>query len=132
MQIIKKDNKIFSIIYRNNDWKEGLNFITPNELSIQVGSWWYQKGKILDSHLHNEFPRIANRTMEMTYVKSGSMKVTLFDEEQNFFDEFVLYEGDLAVFAYGGHGYEILENNTKIIESKNGPFTDVDKDKKKF
>ncbi len=132
MQIIKKDNKIFSIIYRNNDWKEGLNFITPNELSIQVGSWWYQKGKILDSHLHNEFQRIANRTMEMTYVKSGSMKVTLFDEEQNFFDEFVLYEGDLAVFAYGGHGYEILENNTKIIESKNGPFTDVDKDKKKF
>ena len=132
MQIIKKDNKIFSIIYRNNDWKEGLNFITPNELSIQVGSWWYQKGKILDSHLHNEFQRIANRTMEMTYVKSGSMKVTLFDEEQNFFDEFVLYEGDLAVFAYGGHGYEILENDTKIIESKNGPFTDVDKDKKKF
>ena len=132
MQIIKKDNKIFSIIYRNNDWKEGLNFITPNELSIQVGSWWYQKGKILDSHLHNEFQRITNRTMEMTYVKSGSMKVTLFDEEQNFFDEFVLYEGDLAVFAYGGHGYEILENNTKIIESKNGPFTDVDKDKKKF
>ena len=132
MQIIKKDNKIFSITYRNDDWKEGLNFITPNELSIQVGSWWYQKGKILDSHLHNEFQRIANRTMEMTYVKSGSMKVTLFDEEQNFFDEFVLYEGDLAVFAYGGHGYEILENNTKIIESKNGPFTDVDKDKKKF
>ena len=25
----------------------------------------------------------------------------------------------MAVFAFGGHGFEILENDTKIIESKN-------------
>jgi len=132
MQTIKKDGKILSIIYRDKDWKEGLNFITPDDLSVQVGSWWYQKGKVLDSHTHNEFDRVANRTMEMTYVKSGSMKVTLYDENQQYFDEFILHQGDLAVFAFGGHGYEILENDTKIIESKNGPFTDVETDKKKF
>ena len=132
MQTIKKDGKILSIIYRDNDWKEGLNFITPDDLSVQVGSWWYQKGKVLDSHTHNEFDRVTNRTMEMTYVKSGSMKVTLYDDNQEYFDEFILHKGDLAVFAFGGHGYEILENDTKIIESKNGPFTDVETDKKKF
>ena len=60
------------------------------------------------------------------------MKVDLYTEEQEKFDDFVLYEGDLAVFAYGGHGYEILEDNTKIIETKNGPFIDVDTDKTKF
>ena len=42
------------------------------------------------------------------------------------------YQGDLAVFGFGGHGYEILEDDTQIIESKNGPFISVDKDKKKF
>ena len=43
-----------------------------------------------------------------------------------------LNEGDLAVFVYGGHGYEILEDDTKIIETKNGPFTGVENDKVKF
>jgi len=38
----------------------------------------------------------------------------------------------MAVFAYGGHGYEILEDGTQIIENKNGPFVDVITDKDKF
>ena len=73
------------------------------------------------------------RTQEMVYVKEGSMRVLLFDEDNNnFLEDFVLKKGDLAIFAYGGHGYEILEDDTKIIESKNGPFTNVKKDKQKF
>jgi oxalate decarboxylase/phosphoglucose isomerase-like protein (cupin superfamily) len=132
MKIYKHKGKIISIIYRDEDWVQGLNFITPDEMFVQVGSWWYQKGKKLDSHIHNDFERIATRTQEMTYVKRGSMKVLLFDEEKNFLEDFVLLKGDLAVFAYGGHGYEILENNTQIIEAKNGPFIDVNTDKTKF
>lgn len=132
MQTIKHDNQILAIIYRDDDWVEGLNFITPNEIFVQVGSWWYPEGKKLASHVHNDFERKAMRTQEMTYVKKGSMKVFLYDEDKNYLQEFVLYEGDLAVFAYGGHGYEILEDDTKIIEAKNGPFVDVETDKTKF
>jgi len=132
METIKHDGKIIAIIYRDSDWTEGLNFITPDNLFIQVGSWWYPKGKKLDSHIHKDFDRVAGRTQEMTYVKKGSMRVLLYDEEQNYLSEFILKEGDLAVFAYGGHGYEILEDNTKIIEAKNGPFIDVNTDKTKF
>jgi hypothetical protein len=132
MEIIKHSEKIISIIYRNNDWTKGLNFITPNEMYIQVGSWWYNKGKKLDSHIHKNFDRNATRTQETIYVKKGSVKVLLFTEREEFFQDYVLYEGDLAVFGYGGHGYEILEDDTQIIESKNGPFISVDKDKKKF
>ncbi len=132
MQTIKKNGKINVIIYRDEDWEEGLNFITPDNLFIQVGSWWYKKGKVLDKHIHNEFDRVANRTQECVYVRKGSMKVKLYTEDFEEFDSFILYTGDLAVFAYGGHGYEILEDNTQIIESKNGPFTGVEKDKIKF
>ena len=60
------------------------------------------------------------------------MKVTLFSEDQEFLEEYIMKEGDLAVFIFGGHGYEILEDDTKIIETKNGPFTGVEKDKIKF
>lgn len=132
MEIIKHNGKIISIIYRDSDWVEGLNFITPNDLFIQVGSWWYKAGKKLSSHIHNDFKRVATRTQEMTYVKKGSMRVILYDENRNFLQDFILYAGDLAVFAYGGHGYEILEDDTKIIEAKNGPFIDVKTDKRKF
>lgn len=132
METIKNNDQIIAIIYRDDDWIEGLNFITPNELFIQVGSWWYNKGKKLDSHIHKDYAREAIRTQEMTYVKSGSMKVLLYDEEKNYLQSFILHEGDLAIFAYGGHGYEILEDDTKIIESKNGPFISVEKDKEKF
>ena len=122
MKIYKHNGKIISIVYREKDWVEGLNFITPSELFIQVGSWWYQKGKKLASHTHNEFERVANRTQELTYVKKGSMRVLLYDDDHNFLEDFNLKEGDLAIFVYGGHGYEILENDTQILESKNGPF----------
>jgi len=132
MKIYKHAGKIISIVYRDADWVEGLNFITPDEMFVQVGSWWYPKGKKLDSHVHNEFERLATRTQEMTYVKKGSMRVLLFDEEHNYLEDFIIYVGDLAVFAYGGHGYEILEDNTQIIEAKNGPFLDVETDKTKF
>ena len=132
MKIIKHNDQIISIVYRDEDWEKGLNFITPDNLFIQVGSWWYQKGKKLDSHIHNEFDRVAARTQEMTFVKQGSMRVLLYDENQNFLEDLILYKGDLAVFAYGGHGYEILEDDTQIIEAKNGPYIDVKTDKTRF
>lgn len=132
METIKHNGNILAIVYRDEDWVQGLNFITPNDLFVQVGSWWYNKGQKLASHKHNDFERKAMRTQEMTYVKRGSMKVLLYDEDKNFLQDFVLKEGDLAVFAYGGHGYEILDDGTKIIEAKNGPFVDVETDKTKF
>ena len=132
METITHNEQIISIIYRDSDWVKGLNFITPDELFVQVGSWWYDKGRKLDSHIHKEFNRNAKRTQETIYVKQGSVKVLLFTEKEEFLQDYILYQGDLAVFGYGGHGYEILEDDTQIIESKNGPFISVDKDKKKF
>ncbi len=132
MQRIEHEGKIISIIYRDEDWVKGLNFITPGDMFVQVGSWWYEKGKTLDKHVHKEFERIATRTQECVYVRKGSMRVTLYSENLIELEQFDLNTGDLAVFAYGGHGYEILEDDTQIIESKNGPFIDVDTDKTRF
>ena len=132
MEVIKHDNRIISIIYRDDDWERGLNFITPDELFIQAGSWWYQKGEILQRHIHNDYPREATRTQETVYVKRGSMRCSIYTDEKEFIQDFILYQGDLAIFAFGGHGFEILEDDTKIIESKNGPFMGLEKDKTRF
>lgn len=132
MQKIEHGGKILAIIYRDEDWVKGLNFITPNDLFIQVGSWWYDRGRQLARHIHNDFERSATRTQESVYVRKGSMRVTLYTEAREEFQTFDLLTGDLAVFGFGGHGYEILEDDTQIIESKNGPFVDVETDKTKF
>lgn len=132
MKTYKYNNQILAILYKDSDWEEGLNFITPNEMFIQAGSWWYKKGKVLARHVHKEFERTASRTQEAVYIKNGSMRVDLYNDELQPLESFVMHEGDLAVFAYGGHGYEILEDGTKVIETKNGPFVDVDTDKTKF
>ena len=132
MKVIRDKNKVIAIIYRNEDWIEGLNFITPSELNIQVSSWYYHKGKKLASHIHKYNPRQVDRTHEVTYVKQGKMKILLYSEDKEFIKEFILNAGDLAVYAYGGHGYEILEDNTQVIEVKSGPFSSVDSDKEKF
>ncbi|MEM3063016.1 MAG: hypothetical protein QW303_05690 [Nitrososphaerota archaeon] len=132
MNIIKQKNDIIAIIYRNSDWIRGLNFITPKDLYIQVSSWWYEKGKLLANHLHKEYSRETNRTHELVYIKKGKMKIFLFDNSKNKIGEVILEEGDLAVLVNGGHGYEILEDDTLIIEAKNGPFISVETDKEKF
>lgn len=132
MKTFYTDGKISCILYRDSDWVPGLNFITPAEMFIQAGSWWYDKGKVLQKHVHNDFERAAERTQESVYIKKGSMRVDLYSENLDMFDQFVMHEGDLAVFAYGGHGYSILEDGTQVIETKNGPFIDVETDKTKF
>jgi len=132
METVMLGEKISCIIYRESDWERGLNFVTPGEMFLQAGSWWYDSGKELQKHIHNYFDRTANRTQECVYVKRGAMRVDLYTEEMEKFKDFNLYEGDLAVFAYGGHGYVILEDDTQIIETKNGPFVDVETDKTKF
>ena len=60
MEIINDDSKkLICIIYREGDWKEGLNFVTPNELFIQVGSWWYNKDKQLFLSLYVDDLKMA-------------------------------------------------------------------------
>ena len=46
------------------------------------------------------------------------MQVTVYTEQLKELESFELKAGELAVFAYGGHGYEILEDDTQIIETK--------------
>ena len=85
---------LLCIVYKDEDWVEGLNFITDNSLFIQVGSWWYQDWKNLAKHKHNIVPRQADITQEMVYVKSGSMLATIFDQEMIFVEEIIQPELD--------------------------------------
>ena len=130
METIEKDGMCYAVIHRKEDWKEGLDFLTADEMFCQVGTWWYQKGKILNGHRHIYNERDNTLTQECVIVMAGSMRVDLYDEDDNVFRSDVLKSGDMMIMVEGGHGYEILEADTKIVECKNGPFVSVEKDKK--
>jgi oxalate decarboxylase/phosphoglucose isomerase-like protein (cupin superfamily) len=129
MEEVRKRDKLLAIVWRDADWAPGLDFCTPDELFVQAGTWQYPAGKKLAAHAHKHNERTATLTQEVTYVKRGRMKVSIFDENRELVRELVLEAGDFAVMVAGGHGYEILEDGTQVLEVKNGPFLGVEQDK---
>lgn len=126
------NGKLFGIIYRPEDWKPGLDFLSDPQDFIQVGTWWYPEGKQLQAHRHVENPRSSNLTQELVYVVHGRLRIDYYDDGKHLVRSEEIRAGDMAIILEGGHGYEILEDDTKVIEVKNGPFVSVEKDKVKF
>ena len=57
------------------------------------------------------------------------MKVKYYDIDKTFLCEYVMNEGDCTISFNGGHGYELLKDNTKLYEFKNGPYFGQSEDK---
>lgn len=121
----------FALVVRGNDREPGLHFITPDESFQQVGIWVYDKGKRLGPHRHIPQNRNVSRTHEVVYVQKGKMRASIYDEENCLLKDIILNEDDLLIAIAGGHGYEILENDTQVIEVKNGPYIG-EKDRETF
>lgn len=129
MKKIEHNGTLRAITHKADEWKEGLDFLTPDETFIQAGTWYYHKGKDLRAHWHIENERLAILTQETVYMVSGSMRVDLYGDDKEIFHQEILKQGDTMVIIEGGHGYHILEDHTKVLEVKNGPFVSVEKDK---
>jgi quercetin dioxygenase-like cupin family protein len=131
-EIIKDKNQILVLILRNGDFPQGLNFHTEDEDFVQVATWNYQKGKRSSLHSHKIVKRVANRTQEVIYLKKGKIKGEIYTDDDKFLKEIILKEGDLAIIFAGGHAFEVLEDNTQVLEIKNGPYPGLKKDKREF
>jgi len=123
---------ILAVIIRDTDWEEGLNFVSSEGDYQQVGIWGYDKGKKLAPHIHLSEPREVLRTQEVVFVKDGRIRANIYTEKEQFLTSIELKRGDTIILLKGGHGYEILEDNTKILELKNGPYIGPERDRKKI
>jgi NMD protein affecting ribosome stability and mRNA decay len=129
MREIKLRNETVAIIHTTGEWKEGLDFLTSNESFIQASTWWYPEGKVLKAHRHVLNTRTIDRTQETVIVLSGSIRIDFYDESNVVFHKETVKAGDICIILTAGHGYYVLEDNTRVVEVKNGPFTSVEKDK---
>ena len=131
MQQITHNNQTLAIIVRDNFNKEGVEFFTPSNFSQQLGYMNHKKGKIIEAHIHNPVKREVHLTKEVLFIKKGKLRVDFYDDNQVYLDKSViLQEGDVILLAYGGHGFEVLED-LEMIEVKQGPFVG-DQDKIRF
>jgi quercetin dioxygenase-like cupin family protein len=110
-------------------WQKPLQFYSPDTDFIQVGTWSYDAGKELLAHTHKLVPRTFEWTQEVLYICKGSIRAHVYDCSLKKVDEIVAKEGDIVVMLAGGHGYDILEDGTRVIEIKNGPYVGPEADR---
>ena len=113
-------------------WRDGLNFFSPDGDFIQVGTWGYGTGKELKAHIHNEVRREVLWTQEVLFVRKGQLRANIFDTKQNKVAELNVQAGDIIILLRGGHGYDILEDGTQVLEIKNGPYVGADADRRRL
>ena len=99
---------------------------------VQALHWRYDAGKRLQAHEHLQVPRSATHTQEVVVVLRGCMRTTVFDAAHKPIATVDLGAGEAMVLLAGGHGYEILENDTRILEIKNGPYPGAEADRVRF
>ena len=113
-------------------WTEGLRFFSEDGDFVQVGVWGYDKGIKLQPHIHNEVRREVTRTQEVVFVKQGKVAASIFDEGGSLVERLELGIGDTLILLKGGHGYEILEDGTQVLEVKNGPYPGAEIDRRRL
>ena len=113
--------KLLSVIIRANYKSDGIEFFTPDDFSQQLAYMNRAKNYVIPPHVHNAVQRDVHFTQEVLVIKSGKVRVDYYDDDRNYLESRVLNQGDVVLLAYGGHGFEMLEDS-EMIEVKQGPY----------
>jgi mannose-6-phosphate isomerase-like protein (cupin superfamily) len=127
---VERDKITYAIIIRRDFSSPGISFVTPDEYSQQLAYMQHPKGKIISPHIHNPVVREIKYTQEVLVIKSGKLRVDLYDSTQHYLESKILEKGDIILLVAGGHGFEVLES-IDMIEIKQGPYQG-EEDKTRF
>jgi hypothetical protein len=130
VESIMDQGALLAIILRTSFHSDGIHFFTPNDFSQQLGYMNRQAGYVISPHVHNPVVRQVHFTKEVLYIKSGRVRIDFYSEDQRYLHSKILNKGDVILLAFGGHGFEILED-AEIIEVKQGPYAG-ERDKTRF
>ena len=76
--------------------------------------------------------RTVNITQETLYIRRGRIKARIYNLKLELVAEWEAGEGDIMILMQGGHGYDILEDGTQVLEVKNGPYVGAQADRVRF
>jgi mannose-6-phosphate isomerase-like protein (cupin superfamily) len=130
IQTIEHDGYVLAIILPAKFEADGIHFFTPDDFSQQLAYMRRPSGYVVQPHVHNPVKREVEYTKEVLFIRSGTLRMDLYDDQQNYLQSRMLSAGDVVLLVRGGHGFEMMED-CEIIEVKQGPYAG-DKDKTRF
>ena len=99
---------------------------------LQVSAIQLAQGRVVKPHQHLPTERSTEGTQESWMLWQGRVQVKLYDLDQVLVKEFELCAGDCMVLYRVGHSFTVLDDNTKLIEIKNGPYYGSEHDAKQI
>jgi len=125
---IDKDKLLHIILRKEDVQSERLNVVGDDEY-LQLAAMRLPKGKTFKPHKHIYYEKLTTIAQESWAVIKGEVKVTMYDLDDQIIAEEILTAGDCSITLYGGHTYEILQDDTLVYEYKTGPYLGVKQDK---
>lgn len=132
MKDIVYNGELLARIVPLGSCQEEASFFTRPQDALQIGLFRYGAGHIFQPHVHNAFPRTVDRTCEMLLVLHGRMRADIYTDGREPVQSVEVGANELILLMGGGHGFQVLEPGTVILEAKNGPYFGVEQDKTKF
>lgn len=100
--------------------------ITDDEWPLQIVILNRDKGAVTKAHYHvNERPSRVETRHQVLICQRGAAEVGVFTKEGRKVGQARLGAGDL-ILLLEGHAVEFAEDDTKLIEIKQGPFPETD------
>lgn len=130
IESIQCEGRQLALIVRHKYKSHGIEFFTPSTYSQQLGYMNRPAGYVIPPHVHNPVKREVEYTKEVLIIKCGVVRVDFYGENKNYIHSSILRAGDIILLAFGGHGFEVIED-AEIIEVKQGPYAG-DQDKTRF
>ncbi|MDR1398080.1 MAG: hypothetical protein LBJ14_10180 [Desulfarculales bacterium] len=121
MEKITYGDSILAIILRASFRGQGIQFLTPDTFSQQLGYMRHPVGHVIAPHTHRPVVRQIELTQEVLFIRSGRVRLDIYTPEREYLQSRILESGDVVLLAHGGHGLVILEE-AEIIEVKQGPY----------
>ncbi len=121
---------LLHVVVRLKDIK-GRTQLIPDDNFIQCSTLKMEKGKTFPPHRHVIKSRSYEKQIaqESWIVISGKVRCVFYDLDNSIIATPILNPGDASFTLYGGHTYEILEENTIVYEYKTGPYEGQQLDK---
>tara|TARA_R110000787_G_scaffold35481_1_gene91118 strand:- start:64 stop:477 length:414 start_codon:yes stop_codon:yes gene_type:complete len=119
----KVDGRLLHIINRLAEI-EGRTDVVDGEHFIQCATLRMENGKTFPPHKHITKERTYKEQIaqESWVIIKGRVRCKFFDIDDTLLAEPILGSGDASFTLYGGHTYEILEDDTIVYEYKTGPY----------
>ena len=127
---IRFRGEVYAIIIPSEYQPTTVDFITPNSYSLQLACMDRPKGSKAQEHIHLNIKREINNTQEVLIFRKGRAKIDFYTQEKKYLGSEDIRAGDIVLLIQGGHGVT-FEEDTDVIEVKQGPYFDIE-EKQKF